>query len=103
MYNQEESNQLFPLEEIPLSERRYSVGWYHEDTREFILVYDRLNRHVVFKSNTAILYDKEGNVVLDEKGRVLTRQKQYCHIKKFYGERDCEPPKQINPVFYEGL
>jgi len=103
MYNQAELNQLFPKEEIPLDERRYLVGWYHSDNREFILVYDKLNRHVVFKSNTAILYDKQGNVVLDEKGKVLTRQKQYYHIRKFYGERDCEPPKQINPDFYRGL
>lgn len=103
MYNQAELNQMFPLETIPLSDRRYLVGWYHVDTREHVLVYDKLNRHVVFRSNTAILYDKEGNVLLDEKGKVLTRQKQYCHIRKFYGERDCEPPKQINPNFYIGL
>jgi len=103
MYNQAELNQMFPQEEIPLSDRRYLVGWYHKDDREFILVYDKLNRHIVFKSNCPILYDTEGNVVLDKNGKVLTRQKQYCHIKKFYGQADCEPPKQINPDFYIGL
>ncbi len=103
MLTQEELNQLFPKEEIPIDERRYCIGWYHEGTREFIIVFDKKQKHIVFKSNTSILYDKEGNIVLDENGKVLTRQRQYYHIQKFYGKNDCQPPKQINPQFYEGL
>lgn len=95
MLNQEELNQIFPKDEVPLGLRRYCVGWYHRDTREFIIVYDKLSHKLVFKSNS--------NIVVDETGKSISRQRQYCHIKKFYGERDCEPPRQINPSFYDGL
>lgn len=94
MLTQEELNQKFPSD--PLPSTQYLVGWYHQQEREIIIVFDKISRHIVFKSNTHILIEKDT-------GKSLSRQKQYSHIKRFYGQENCDPPKMLNPEFYKDL
>jgi len=93
MLTQEELNQQFPSD--PLPDTRYSVAWYHLELREFVIVYDKLSRKIVYKSNSSIIIDVDG--------KSLSRKRQYHHIKKFYGQNNCDPPKQVNPSIFEGF
>jgi hypothetical protein len=98
MLSQEELSQLIPNE--PLPNTQYMVGWYQKDEREIVLVYDKVSRRVVFKSNS------KPKIEIDERtGKVssISRQKQYKHIKHFYGTENCDPPKEVNPEFYKGF
>lgn len=68
--------------------RRYSIGWWvtqEEPHREILVVLDKLEHRIVYKSNSK------------------SRKTSYDYLKSFYGEKNCDPPKQVNPQFYEGL
>jgi hypothetical protein len=89
---QEELNQKFPSD--PLPDTRFMVGWYQIETREIVLVYDKISRRVVYKSNSHIQVE-------EATGKSLSRIRQYKHIKRFYGIENCDPPKQVNPEYYK--
>jgi len=89
---QEELNQKFPADRVPLTDCRYSVVWYNKADREIVLVYDKVLMHVVYKGNSKIRPNPPE-----------ARKDHYPHIQKFYGKHNCDPPKQVNPQQYEGL
>jgi hypothetical protein len=80
---QEELNQKFPKD--PLPNTQFSVAWYVKNLREVVVVYDKLSHRVVYV------------------GSSKSRKDHYAHIQKFYGKENCDPPKEVNPQFYEGI
>ncbi len=94
MLSQEELSQLIPND--PLPNTQYMVGWYHRDEREIVLVFDKISKRVVYKSNAKPCVDKET-------GKSLSRKRQYKHIRHFYGVENCDPPKEVNPELYKGF
>lgn len=83
MLTQEELNQKFPKD--PLPDTRFAVVWYVKNPREVILVYDKLVHRIVYN------------------GCSKCRKDHYKHIQRFYGRENCDPPKEVNPLFYEDL
>lgn len=68
--------------------KRYSIVWWvviSDSSREILVIYDKLEHRIVYKGNSK------------------SRKTHYDYIKSFYGEKNCDPPRQVNPQFYEGL
>lgn len=63
---------------IPINDRRYIVGWEPKADREMVFVFDRLIGRIVFTSNSGNRF-----------------KHSYPYIKRYYGENNCMPGKQL--------
>lgn len=84
---------MFPEEmELPTpelkEEPRFCVRWFKskkDPTKEIVLVYDKFVGHVVYK------------------GKSADHKDHYPHIQNYYGKKNCDPPREIDPKLYAGL